>query len=355
MDAQGPILPGDGTVRLGRLDGLRGLAACGVAFGYHAANHLAPGGIAGTDWLAPVAWLRQWGWTLVDLFFVLSGYILAHVYLPSGCLTRPGGQGLFAAARFARLWPLHLLLLLLLALFDRGNPDNSPGAFVAHLFLLQSWYQPYAAAFNEPAWSISVELFCYALFARSAAMGLRALALVGTLAGGAGLLSLILHGQPGGPWDGDDFARGLLGFFLGTALWQARGWLTRLAWPVLALVLAGGLMIDMGTGSSLLPLTLLAWPAALLLALRTPLLESRAMLWLGDRSYAIYLIHMPVVMALLGLFDPASLGPGLLAVATGVTLVLSDLSFRLIESPVRQTIRQWWAQRRLTRLAAQPG
>ncbi len=342
------------VARLARLDGLRGLAACGVAFGYHGTNHLAPGGLPGEAWLAPLGWLRHWGWTLVDLFFVLSGYIFAHVYLTAGSLTRPGGMADFAVARIARLWPLHLVLLLAMALIGSANPANTPGAFVAHLLLVQAWYQPFAAAFNEPTWSISVELFCYAVFARMAAGGPRALGLAAAAAISWGLIYLALNGQPGGPWSGDDFARGLLGFFLGTALWHARAMLARAWWPVLALVLAAGLLIDMGGASALFPLTLLAWPAALLLALRLPFMDGRAMVWLGDRSYAIYLIHMPVILALLHLFDPAARGIGLLALAAGLTLGLSQLSFRLIEQPGRKAIRQWWALRQSARTAAHP-
>lgn len=65
----------EGRVRLTRLDALRGLAAMGVVV-YHMASwpHLHPVLI----W--PFHWLFGWGWTLVDLFFVLSGYVFAHVY-----------------------------------------------------------------------------------------------------------------------------------------------------------------------------------------------------------------------------------------------------------------------------------
>lgn len=345
------VLESPVVARLARLDGLRGLAACGVAFGYHGANLLAPGGLPGEGQLAPLGWLRSWGWTLVDLFFVLSGYIFAHVYLMAGSLARPGGMADFAVARIARLWPLHLVLLLAIALIDWGNPANTPGAFVAHLLLVQAWYQPFAAAFNEPTWSISVELFCYAVFARMAAAGPRVLGLAAAAAIGWGLIYLALNGQPGGPWSGDDFARGLLGFFLGTALWHARAGLAWVGWPVLVLVLGTGLLIDMRGASALFPLTLLAWPAALLLALRLPVMEGPMMVWLGDRSYAIYLIHMPVILAVLHQFGPVARGLGLLALTAALTLGLSELSFRLIEAPGRKAIRQWWAARQSSKPA----
>ncbi|MDE2595632.1 MAG: acyltransferase [Sphingomonadales bacterium] len=347
------IAPAAGVPRLARLDGLRGLAACGVAFGYHAANHFLPGPIARTPLLLPFAWLQQWGWTMVDLFFVLSGFIFAHVYLTADALRRPGALGDFAMARLARLYPLHLLLLFAVAMIETANPNNTLGAFVAHLLMVQALWPPVAQSFVGPTWSISVEVFCYALFARTAAAGNRSLALAGGLAMAWALATLLVHGQPGGPWSGDDFPRGFLGFFLGVALWRQRSALARLPWPVLAGILILGLMIDMGAMSSVLPLSLLAWPAALLLALRLPLLESRTMLWLGDRSYAIYLIHLPVINLLLRRFDssPAGLAEPLLAItlATGITLLLAELSFRWIEQPARRRMRLWWDARRVQR------
>jgi peptidoglycan/LPS O-acetylase OafA/YrhL len=68
------------VTRLTRLDGLRGVAACGVVFTYHASLLFAGRQLPGAEWISPLGWLRQWGWTFVDLFFVLSGYIFAHVY-----------------------------------------------------------------------------------------------------------------------------------------------------------------------------------------------------------------------------------------------------------------------------------
>ncbi|SLJ86455.1 acyltransferase family protein [Novosphingobium mathurense] len=97
--------PGRDVGRLTRLDGLRGLAACGVAFLYHT-QQLFPAGMHG-DEPRLYHWIYDWGWTLVDLFFLISGYIFAHV-----CLGQNAGEGSepltrgrladFAVARFAR-------------------------------------------------------------------------------------------------------------------------------------------------------------------------------------------------------------------------------------------------------------
>jgi peptidoglycan/LPS O-acetylase OafA/YrhL len=259
---------GEPVVRLGRLDGLRGIAACVVAFGYHAGFLFAPSAIDGSG---PVAdWTLGWGWTCVDLFFVISGYIFAHVYLRPGALSDGRVLREFALARVARLYPLHLLALLIVAVAFWGTPENSGAAFALHLVMMQAFAEPVAHTFVGPSWSLSIEVLCYVVFALAAVFWR-------------------------GPWAGDIFARGFFGFFMGQLLWHGRGELAKLSTPLLLAMLAAGLVLDAGALSPLLPLGILAWPAALGLALRWPLMESRAMLWLGDRSYAIYLVHMPLV------------------------------------------------------------
>src|SRR5687767_4242994 len=107
----------EGT-RLARLDGLRGVAACGVAL-YHV-QALYPGGLAGV-YGGAAGWLYAWGWTMVDLFFVISGYIFAHVYVGVQPIERPRDRVDFAVARIARLYPLHILLLLAVAALEWDN------------------------------------------------------------------------------------------------------------------------------------------------------------------------------------------------------------------------------------------
>ncbi|MEP7222912.1 MAG: acyltransferase, partial [Novosphingobium sp.] len=155
--------------RLGRLDGLRGIAACGVVFTYHASLLFAGGQLTAVEHIAPLSWLRQWGWTFVDLFFVLSGYIFAHVYRGGEALAGRRQLGDFAVARIARLYPLHLVMLLLVAAIAFGRAANTPGAFIANLLMVQAFIQPFGLSFNGPSWSISIECLCYLLFALGAA------------------------------------------------------------------------------------------------------------------------------------------------------------------------------------------
>lgn len=357
MAGTAPDTPAEAPARLTRLDGLRGIAACVVAFAYHPRSLFAPELFTANG---PVlAWLSHWGWAFVDLFFLLSGYIFAHVYLAGEKLARPGALEQFAVARIARLYPLHLLTLLVVAAFAWGADGNTPGAFAMHLIMAQNFVRPVPDTFNGPAWSLSVEVCCYLLFAFAAmrANG-RRLWLVTGAAIALGLGHLLLNGLPEGPWVADNLPRGLLGFFLGVVLWQGRSALARVPWPVLAALLATGLTVPTGAFSSLLPLVLLAFPAALLLALRQPWLDWPVMQWLGDRSYAIYLIHLPVIALVKRQTGPVP-GEGAMVWAfyagiVAAVLVLSDLVYRRFEMPLRRAIRQAWACRRAAKMAVLP-
>lgn len=338
--------------RLTRLDGLRGIAACGVALLYHPQSLFAPE----TNATLPgvLHWFQHSGWMLVDLFFLISGYIFAHVYL----VERMPGQGFalrretladFAVARIARLYPLHLVMLLVCAVLFLGAQGNTPLAFMANLLMLQGFVGMVGLSFDGPSWSISVECACYILFALGAVGGRRTLQRVSVLAILGALLHFAIQGRAGGPWVGDGLPRGLLGFFLGQMLWQARARLRRAPTLLLVCLMAIGLSLDMGQASAVPPMSLLAWPALLLLSLRLKFMGAPPMRWLGDRSYAIYLVHWPVLKLgeqrlghISGDFTTWLVVTVVYALAV---LVIADLSYRWLETPARKAVRGAWQRR----------
>lgn len=100
--------------------------------------------------------------TGVSFFFVLSGFILRLVYGELGTIDRVKR---FYAARIARIWPTHLLsIVLLLAVTHDALPSWK--VVIANVLLLQSWvpHLYWYFSLNGVAWSISTELFFYAIF-----------------------------------------------------------------------------------------------------------------------------------------------------------------------------------------------
>ncbi|MDR6707473.1 MULTISPECIES: acyltransferase family protein [unclassified Novosphingobium] len=330
----------DGGERWTRLDGLRGFAAAGVVL-YHMANW--PNLPVHLDRIT--GWVFLKGWTLVDLFFVLSGFVFAHVYGAPGQLRQAHAMRAFAVARFARLWPLHFVILCLFAVFSWGGGNDGPH-FLAHALMLQGFDLMTARAFNSASWSLSIEILCYALFAAGAWLGERVLLWITVLAVvGCGWWLAVL-GHPGGPWFGETIPRGIFGFFIGQMVWRNRALGTRVPTVLLCAMAGAGFWLDNGHISPLVPLGLLTWPAAVLLALRMPVMESAVMHWLGQRSFGLYMVHMLFIHAIDGIWPPDGLkGAGFIieqAAIVLLTLMAAEIAFRWIEVPGRRAIRHYW-------------
>ena len=163
------------AVRYRALDGLRGAAALLVVF-YHIEFHSAQWPNYLTD-----NGLTRHGYLAVDLFFILSGFVISANYSARINSFLEGRKFLFL--RFFRLYPLHVAVLMALFLFEcvklavqyfalmtpsQQPPftgDRSPGALVASLLLINGWHVSDVAAWNGPSWSISCEFAAYLLFA----------------------------------------------------------------------------------------------------------------------------------------------------------------------------------------------
>ena len=346
------------------LTGLRGVAACWVML-YHAEFR------AGA--VAPLRVLIDHGYLAVDLFFILSGFVLALNHAPAFRRDREAAYAGFLRKRLARTYPLYLAVTLVcFALIRAGayTRRHATGwALAANLALIQSWHTRFGSI-DGPGWSVSAEwaayllfpLFCRAALSGPAWRGWAVAALCLLAVTALSILPDAWAGEPGGRagpldlWAGASFAPGLrclAGFGLGVALFRAAGhrlghglWQRARGHPLLCPALAIALMGLLSVRGA--DVAIVALFAGLILALSggtdrvTRVLGSGPIRFLGTISYALYLVHEPVLsgwreaVARVGLplDHAATLGCGLAS-----ALLLASLCHVSIERPARRLLR----------------
>jgi peptidoglycan/LPS O-acetylase OafA/YrhL len=257
----------------------------------------------------------------VDFFFILSGFILSHVYArdfadgASGPAVRR-----FLVKRFARIYPLHLLTLgffWAFALFKlsvgaRTAGHVDPALIPSHLFLMQAWGWHDDLYWNYPSWSISAEAAAYLLFpwlclAVMPAGRMRAILLgAGCLAGLALLQAFELKQTFRNATYDTGAIRCLFEFVLGMLLYRAHRALSDL--PAARAALLGGDAAAFGGFGALILAMHFGAPELLIVALCAlvvlaaslnegafaRLFSVRPLLWLGAVSYAVYMLHAPL-------------------------------------------------------------
>ncbi|MCW8087511.1 acyltransferase family protein [Sabulicella glaciei] len=325
----------------------------------------------------------------VSFFFVLSGFILTHVYSQ-----RPTSYNRFMWARFAKLWPVHAATLLMVLLFIRPDSQQLPGtgwfdprlAMVANLFLVHSIipFELYVFSWNSVSWSISTEIGFYLAFPMLL-LGLR-----GTwhikLFGCFGFILLygiafdvfsvpvvnnftslgqefLTYSSP--LFRLAEFVVGMSAYALShrwrnanISVWlqtaaEAAALLILVAWFVYGFPAVYGLLLQKA------PSILLRWftvggscfAFALVIAVFSKgkglighVLSTRPLVWLGEISFALYMVHQITMKwfylkRIEGLIDPA--GPIL---AFGACIALAALLHHGVEVPMhsRLTGRRPW-------------
>ena len=347
-------------MRFTLIDALRGAAAIAVLF-YHYMHFF----MSGTDHTRQLAYfqlqpghawlslLYEYGFYSVQVFWIISGFVFAVVYLGRPATTRE-----FVVNRFARLYPLHLLTLLVVALLQGialrrlGHTlffDNYDWPhFALQLGFASDWLNWTDHSFNGPIWSVSVEVLIYAVF-----WALRPLLeRVGWL-GLAAIILLCLLGNVFGVYTRVPMCG--FYFFQGVALARLHEQLDRrgsgrlVACLGLTALGVAGLAWGGAMPREALEIPGLAGAVILLLAgaeQAAPPLLRRAGQWLGDNTYGLYLWHVPVQMliflVLLPSLDPAKLAQSawfLVAFVLG-TMALARTTFVLFERPMRERIRR---------------
>jgi peptidoglycan/LPS O-acetylase OafA/YrhL len=337
---------------------------------------------------------------MVDFFFILSGFIMCHVYgtwFAEGVSRNLFRQ--FTVARFARVYPLHLCTLLAVVLIFSvsgwvGVPEspileteNSLYSFITNVLLLQSMNLHQWFSWNHAAWSISTEWWMYMLFPFLVRpfMGLKSVGRVAVVLGcfvGYVAITLWLFQAVtitpalsfmfgNGPAPANNtinvafqfgFVRCLCGFVLGMMMYAGyqenwgKNWLGN-GYTFLVLTLGLGVCMHFAVADvfsvSFFPLMILS--AAYGSQNLDAFLGTKPLQRLGDWSFSIYLVHQPLMFTIGSIMvmmatPSATAGPPtkpdmltgwLMCFAfIALTLVVSYLTYHFVEVPARNWINK---------------
>jgi peptidoglycan/LPS O-acetylase OafA/YrhL len=340
------------------LTGIRGIAACWVVL-YHIWNL---GGPAPAPAFRPDLPLFEAGWVGVDLFFILSGFILMHAHMPDFAGSAIRHARSFYGSRVLRIYPLSavvLALIVALVAVDRGfaqayvaeaRGNLSLVGFVKTLTLSTRWLLPGHGEWNEPIWSLSVEMLGYLAFPPLAWLLFRVTtAWVAAVIVAACLFGLLWYLARLGAiginlaFSHESIIRMAAEFAAGMALYRFRATLPRPPSPRLANAVAL-LAVALTAVAAVVPLGTAAMPflfSVLILALSfnpggivDRFIGSRAIVYLGRISFPLYLVHIMPLRAMNFHANQIALPyPALVAIYFVAMLALASALHRFVERP----------------------
>jgi peptidoglycan/LPS O-acetylase OafA/YrhL len=360
--------PSQEQSRIAELESLRGLAALLVVF-----SHMPKWNPA-----LDVSFVNN-GYLMVELFFVLSGFVICNAYAEK--IEGAEDVARFQLLRLGRLYPVHLLFLLVFVAIEMGkymassglgidSPNSTPfetnnlSAFFKNVFLVAFGPPTQALTFNYPAWSICAEFFTYLVFALSVLTTKRYKSI--TFAALA-LSSLVLLGTRY-TFGLDALLKCFAGFFIGcvtATVTKTQHVRVSVATPsivfaafILFLQLKPSREFDMAT--YFLAAVLIA---SLVLTTNAPLkraLSHPSLTWLGAISYSVYMSHAaiewganqiirfalrkPEALSASGKSTPQLTGLETLLACVGIVaivLLVSALAYLYIEKPLREKSRRF--------------
>lgn len=289
----------------------------------------------------------------VELFWLISGFVFAHVYLP-----RQPSAWAFGVARFARLYPLHFVTLIyvavlqLISLHAVGHwqvyENNDLRHFGLQLFMSSNWITwSRGLSFNGPIWSVSLEMVVYAMFFVSLLIMRRGPIWVSLMLCAASWTWAVFE-----PVTLPIVQKGVFlcagYFFLGCLLYALRphaGWMRAMTLSIL-----GACVASLGVVAGVEDVTIAGIAVALVSmaagADRVIPSWGERLSSLGDISYSVYLVHVPLQMTALLVADLAFDGSRefansylTLPIYVMVSVVVAFAAHHGLERPAGQAIR----------------
>ena len=354
------------------IDGLRALAVIAVMF-YHLGFSWIPGGFLG-----------------VDLFFVISGYVITRLLLDS--IEQSGGLDLrgFYLARARRLLPALLFTVITTTIAIGIWAPDTIKRFISDLpFALtgtMNWWlvakeQDYFESIGRPpllqhTWSLAVEaqfylvwpLILYFILKRLGKNRIPFAALLIAAASGIALLIVSLSIDASNSSDVSHIYFGTdthsIGLFLGAALavsWIPQNFTTNVSKKAQDFIDGVGIFGFIGILATFLlinesepTLYKIAFPlaaifgAAIIMSVVhpasrfAPILENPVLIWIGQRSYAIYLWHWIIFQVTRPTVDLAGQTWALYSLRILIVFALADISLRYVEMPIRRGAIKYW-------------
>lgn len=320
------------------------------------------------------------GYLMVELFFVISGFVIHKAYNEK--ISSREDLLKFQFLRFGRLYPIHLIFLLIFLLIEIGKyyavykygiqnikatpfGENSIEALVEHIFLLQAILpNDNATTFNAPAWSISVEFYTYLIFGLNILFFKQHKIKLMSILAFVPLLLIIFDFTFGYGF----LIRCLAGFFLGCLVAfavEGKSLRTPASISFLILILLV-LFLQLKLPNEFDFLVFFLTIALIISLLLSPtgwlnsVLKNKVFVWLGEISYSVYMSHTFIIWGVANIFKRLvrrpeiqmpngswaavlSVSETIVAVCAVFTLVLfiSHLLYFFVERPLRDRARKF--------------
>lgn len=335
---------------------LRGVAALLVVF-MHAGENFKKnfGGFFLDDFF-------RFGGAGVDIFFVLSGFIITYTSYHN--ISRPEKTGAFIKRRFIRIFPTYwviatffLLLQFALPSFYPTKFPSEPGALLSTFFLL-----PDHIMLNGVSWTLTYEIFFYLTFilaflvpSRKVVMGIALVYLVSIIIAG-----IYANSFTGNRWLNLVFFPKIIEFIIGIVAAVIFQRIPKRAaiWLILfgaLLFLGSGIFSNMGyylTQNNFNRVIIFGIPSFLIICgivryeMETTIRAPKFLLQLGDGSYSLYLLHLPVLVATCKVLSMLQIQNETLQHVIMLLVIvflcgISILFYTLIEKPIISYLNSW--------------